>query len=831
METEALTTSCSACLICGRGGQASVPLGGQPAIHPTPCCSNTFCTACLKATAAAAGRLFRCPACRDEREFLGHAKALGVKVLDLTPAYAKDAGNALMVVVKACSAARCRSPRGRDFDASNISSTRSVDLSAWRLVSCLSCGGSAVHAGCSATPSALVWRCDTCGGDGDLPSAGVEEEAFVPFRRGDKVEARFKGGPRWYGGTIVGGNAADGYRVRYDDDGLLETVPRLARIRRPAAPPDPAGARQVRAPPRPAAYEAAESVPDQEPRGKPEAEEPLDAVDEEADYSSQYVGVCYVGRLKEKPWYSQIDSKSLGSFATQKEAARAYDSQARILGRPVNFPAAGETQAVKAKKRKAKPATGGGDAPAEKKPRLQAFEPVVEGERRASLVGRRCQLLSAERANQCGVVVKDYCDDKPRAFLDVVTLRLDSGGLERRVPIAALAAAPEAAEEPEDDEERYCFCRDVSHGTMVCCSVSHCRAWYHVSCLDMAQEPPKGVWSCPACVSARLETAATKKRQPKRVAKVQRAPGEYRGRAAARVERICAQRGIERFALPSAAAADEEEARHEDAALRREADAWWREEEWAYERWRKEDTANAWLRYHEARRREQDAQREQEARRREQEEQETRWWAAYCQRQAEAQRREEAARRAAAAVDAAASVAADGAFEAAVAARLHAVDDALGDLEALLRGPYGGAARAGLGALVAPTAARHLALYREQPIPWYGARLSDDVALVKYLARASDEDARKASTAIVLDLSAQAPRLLLSPNSSQNFCDSITRLRSPSDALLDAVARREFPDLHQFGTGADASAHRAAALNYIQTAMAKRPKRARADPQ
>ena len=136
-----------------------------------------------------------------------------------------------------------------------------------------------MHAGCSATPSALVWRCDTGGGDGDLPSAGVEEEAFVPFRRGDKVEARFRGGPRWYGGTIVGGNAADGYRVRYDDDGLLETVPRLARIRRPAAPPDPAGARQVRAPPWPAAYEedegTAESAPSspEEPRRKPEDEE------------------------------------------------------------------------------------------------------------------------------------------------------------------------------------------------------------------------------------------------------------------------------------------------------------------------------------------------------------------------------------------------------------------------------------------------------------------------------------------------------------------------------------------------------------------------------
>ena len=171
METDALTTSCSACLICGRGA------GGRPAIRATPCCSAGFCTHCLKSAAAHAGKLFRCPSCRDEHGFLAHAKMLGVKVLDLTPAYADD--DDLMVVVKACSAKRCLSPRGREFDATDIKPTRSVDLSAWRLVSCLSCGGSAVHAGCSATKLGLVWRCGPCGGDGDLlPPSKEREENF-----------------------------------------------------------------------------------------------------------------------------------------------------------------------------------------------------------------------------------------------------------------------------------------------------------------------------------------------------------------------------------------------------------------------------------------------------------------------------------------------------------------------------------------------------------------------------------------------------------------------------------------------------------------------------
>jgi hypothetical protein len=262
--------------------------------------------------------------------------------------------------------------------------------------------------------------------------------------------------------------------------------------------------------------------------------------------------------------------------------------------------------------------------------------------------------------------------------------------------------------------------------------------------------PPKGVWSCPACVSARLEAAATKKRQPKSVAKalggVQRAPGEYRERAAARLERLCAEVAIDRFARPAAAGADEEEAQ-----------------------------------------------------------------------QLEAQRREQEARREAVADDAAASVAAGGAFDAAVAARLRAVDDALGDLEALLRGPYAGAERAGLNALLAPRATRQLVLYRAHPSAHPRLdNIDDDVALVKYLAHASDEDASKSTAAISADLRAQAPRLYLRAYGHQT--DIFLRLRSPSARLLDAIGRSEFPDL-------DDDARHAAALDYVRAAMAKRPQK------
>ncbi|KAH8092091.1 hypothetical protein JL720_5672 [Aureococcus anophagefferens] len=568
METDALAASCSACLICGRGA------GGRPAIHATPCCGAGFCTHCLKSTAAAAGKLFRCPSCRDEHGFLAHAKALGVKVLDLTPSYADDADDALMVVVKALRGALPVAARPR----------------------------SAVHAGCSAKKLGLVWRCDPCGGVGDLP-APAEEEAFVPFRRRDKVEARFRVART---GTAASSSAATRrrYRVKYDDDGQIETVPNVVRIRRLAPPPGPAARRPRRRrwgprpppaspppSPRPAARAAkaeacegrrrragaeeaeavavraeavegaaargaggaatapgtrfvdegtamvvykrevldvpddpddaactstspwrcvwfheatAESVPsspEREPRRKPEDEEMVlrEVVDDEVPSSPEEPRRKPEDEEMAPPEDVDDDVKleaeePRSQYVGVEEAARAFDARARTFGRPVNFPAAGEKQAVKAEKRKAKPAKQGGDAPAEKKrrsrPPKEMIEPVAQEERRVSLIGRRFQLpllCSAHGSSygSSGVVVKDFetYSGSQASFVDVVTLRLDSGSLARRVPIATLAAAPEKSEESDDDdeEERYCFCRDVAHGAMICCSVPGCRAWYHVS--------------------------------------------------------------------------------------------------------------------------------------------------------------------------------------------------------------------------------------------------------------------------------------------------------------------------------------------------------------
>lgn len=50
-----------------------------------------------------------------------------------------------------------------------------------------------------------------------------------------------------------------------------------------------------------------------------------------------------------------------------------------------------------------------------------------------------------------------------------------------------------------EDDELYCFCRQVSYGEMIACDNQNCRyEWFHYGCVGLT-EPPKGIWYCPDC--------------------------------------------------------------------------------------------------------------------------------------------------------------------------------------------------------------------------------------------------------------------------------------------------------------------------------------------
>ncbi|XGW09837.1 hypothetical protein V3C99_011810 [Haemonchus contortus] len=50
-----------------------------------------------------------------------------------------------------------------------------------------------------------------------------------------------------------------------------------------------------------------------------------------------------------------------------------------------------------------------------------------------------------------------------------------------------------------DGNERWCFCREVSSGSMICCDDPECKyQWFHFDCVGLVVEP-KGQWFCSEC--------------------------------------------------------------------------------------------------------------------------------------------------------------------------------------------------------------------------------------------------------------------------------------------------------------------------------------------
>ncbi|RCN51947.1 hypothetical protein ANCCAN_02035 [Ancylostoma caninum] len=51
--------------------------------------------------------------------------------------------------------------------------------------------------------------------------------------------------------------------------------------------------------------------------------------------------------------------------------------------------------------------------------------------------------------------------------------------------------------------ERWCFCREVSSGSMICCDAPDCKyQWFHFECVGLVVEP-KGQWFCSECAAKR----------------------------------------------------------------------------------------------------------------------------------------------------------------------------------------------------------------------------------------------------------------------------------------------------------------------------------------
>lgn len=63
-----------------------------------------------------------------------------------------------------------------------------------------------------------------------------------------------------------------------------------------------------------------------------------------------------------------------------------------------------------------------------------------------------------------------------------------------------------------DEDEVYCFCRQVSFGNMIACDNSNCEyEWFHLACVGL-KEPPQGTWYCPECSKIMLNRKSRKKK-------------------------------------------------------------------------------------------------------------------------------------------------------------------------------------------------------------------------------------------------------------------------------------------------------------------------------
>lgn len=77
-----------------------------------------------------------------------------------------------------------------------------------------------------------------------------------------------------------------------------------------------------------------------------------------------------------------------------------------------------------------------------------------------------------ERANDADKAASPKPDDKPKEIFDMP---------------------------PDENEPKFCVCRNISHGQMVACDNPDCVIeWFHFACVGLDKQP-KGKWYCQQC--------------------------------------------------------------------------------------------------------------------------------------------------------------------------------------------------------------------------------------------------------------------------------------------------------------------------------------------
>ena len=51
----------------------------------------------------------------------------------------------------------------------------------------------------------------------------------------------------------------------------------------------------------------------------------------------------------------------------------------------------------------------------------------------------------------------------------------------------------------DEDDTKYCICKQVSFGEMIACDNENCKIeWFHYDCVGLSEEPTS-TWLCPTC--------------------------------------------------------------------------------------------------------------------------------------------------------------------------------------------------------------------------------------------------------------------------------------------------------------------------------------------